>query len=25
VLVAGIGGGLLQLATFWRPKSVASN
>lgn len=24
VLVAGIGGGLLQLATFWRPKSVAS-
>jgi len=25
VLAAGIGGGLLQLATFWRPKSVASN
>jgi hypothetical protein len=24
VLAAGIGGGLLQLATFWRPKSVAS-
>jgi alcohol dehydrogenase len=24
-VVAGIGGGLLQLATFWRPKSVASN
>ncbi|MEI7622285.1 MAG: DoxX family protein [Actinomycetes bacterium] len=25
VLVAGVGGALLQLATFWRPKSVASN
>lgn len=25
VLAAGVGGGLLQLATFWRPKSVASN
>ena len=24
VLAAGIGGALLQLATFWRPKSVAS-
>ena len=25
VLAAGVGGALLQLATFWRPKSVASN
>lgn len=24
VLAAGVGGALLQLATFWRPKSVAS-
>lgn len=25
VLAAGVGGAMLQLATFWRPKSAASN